>query len=236
MAIEGFREVDPQAESLPKIGIGLLGCGFIGQVHSNAYLKIPFTCQPPAARPQLVALCDTVGAEEKARKLGYQGSYADWKRMVEDPRIQVINNCTPDDMHCEPSVAAAEQGKHVICEKPLAMTAQQARTMMQAARQGGVKTMCCHNYRFLPAVRNRLPTGGDLSRETDGPRSRKVVCGLRSVHPVLRQNVRVCHLSRSVPVERPRSRTHVVGSIDGSSARDDAVTLAPLILALVPSP
>ena len=153
MAIEGFQEVDHQAESLPKIGIGLLGCGFIGQVHSNAYLKIPFTCQPPAASPQLVALCDTAGAEEKARKFGYQGSYADWKRMVEDPRIQVIDNCTPDDVHCEPSVAAAEHGKHVICEKPLAMTVEQARAMMQAAGRAGVKSMCCHNYRFLPAVR-----------------------------------------------------------------------------------
>ena len=153
MNIEGFREVDRQAESLPKIGIGLLGCGFIGQVHSNAYLKIPFTCQPPAASPQLVALCDTAGADEKASKFGYQGSYSDWKRMVEDPRIRVIDNCTPDDMHCEPSVAAAEHGKHVICEKPLAMTVEQARAMMLAAQRAGVKTMCCHNYRFLPAVR-----------------------------------------------------------------------------------
>lgn len=153
MGIEGFREVDYGAEGLPKIGIGLLGCGFIGQVHSNAYLKIPFTCQPPAARPQLVALCDTVGAEEKARKFSYQGSYTDWGRMVEDPRIQVIDNCTPDNLHHGPSVAAAEHGKHVICEKPLAMTAEEAREMMQAAQQAGVKTMCCHNYRFLPAVR-----------------------------------------------------------------------------------
>jgi len=153
MAIEGFREVDHQTEGLPKIGIGLLGCGFIGQVHSNAYLKIPFTCQPPGASPQLVALCDSVGAEEKARKFRYEGCYTDWKRMVEDPRIQVIDNCTPDNLHCEPSVAAAEHGKHVICEKPLAMTVDEARAMMQAAAQAGVKTMCCHNYRFLPAVR-----------------------------------------------------------------------------------
>lgn len=153
MAIEGFREVDHQAEGLPEIGVGLLGCGFIGQVHSNAYLKIPFTCQPPGARPRLVALCDRVGAEQKARKFGYRGFYTDWRRMVEDPRIQVIDNCTPDDVHCDPSVAAAKNGKHVICEKPLAMTVEQARAMLEAARQAGVKTMCCHNYRFLPAVR-----------------------------------------------------------------------------------
>jgi len=153
MGIEGFQGVDYQIEGLPEVGIGLLGCGFIGQVHSNAYLKIPFTCQPPAASPQLVALCDTVAAEEKARKFRYQGAYTDFNRMVEDPRIQVIDNCTPDNMHCGPSIAAAEAGKHVICEKPLAMTVEQAKSMMQAARKTGVKTMCCHNYRCLPAIR-----------------------------------------------------------------------------------
>ncbi len=153
MVIEGFQEVDYEAMDLPKVGIGLLGCGFIGQVHSNAYLKIPFTCQPPAARPRLVALCDTVGAEQKARKFRYQGCYTDWRRMLEDPRIDVIDNCTPDDRHREPSVAALDSGKHVICEKPLAMTVDDARAMVRAADKAGVKTLCCHNYRFLPAVR-----------------------------------------------------------------------------------
>jgi len=153
MGIEGFQGVDNQIEGLPTVGIGLLGCGFIGQVHSNAYLKIPFTCQSPAAVPQLVALCDTVAAEAKARKFRFQGAYTDFHRMVQDPRIQIIDNCTPDNMHCQPSVAAAEAGKHVVCEKPLAMTVEDARAMMQAAQKAGVKTMCCHNYRFLPAVR-----------------------------------------------------------------------------------
>ena len=153
MTIEGFQEVDGEKAGLPKVGVGLLGCGFIGQVHSNAYLKIPFTCQPPAARPRLVALCDTVDAEDKAGRFGYEGCYTDWKRLVEDPRIHVINNCTPDNMHRDPSIAAAECGKHVICEKPLAMTVEDARDMVRAAATAGVKTMCCHNYRFLPAVR-----------------------------------------------------------------------------------
>ena len=153
MAVEGFQEVDYQQSHLPEVGIGLLGCGFIGQVHSNAYVKIPYTCPSPAAMPKLIALCDAVGAEEKARKFGYQGSFTDWRRMVEDPRIAIIDNCTPDDTHAEPSIAAANNGKHVICEKPLAMTAADARAMMQAAEKAGVKTLCCHNYRFLPAVR-----------------------------------------------------------------------------------
>jgi len=153
MAIEGFQQVDRESSVLPAVGIGLLGCGFIGQVHSNAYIKIPYTCPSPAAMPQLVALCDQAGAKEKATKFNYQGCYTDWRRMIQDPRIDIVDNCTPDDTHCEPTIAAAENGKHVICEKPMAMTADDARRMMQAAEKAGVKNLCCHNYRFLPAVR-----------------------------------------------------------------------------------
>ena len=166
MAIEGFQEMDDRQTDLPQVGIGLLGCGFIGQIHSNAYTKIPYTCNPPAARPRLVALCDAVGAAEKAAKFGFQGSYTDWQRMIEDPRIQVIDNCTPDNLHRDPSIAALEHGKHVVCEKPLAMTAAEAKAMMQAAANTGGKTMCCHNYRFLPAVRfaRQLIEEGALGR------------------------------------------------------------------------
>lgn len=166
MAAEGFREVDCGKSRLPEVGIGLLGCGFIGQVHSNAYTKIPYTCPSPAAMPRLIALCDSVGAEEKAGKFGYRGYYTDWRQMVQDPAIAVINNCTPDNLHCGPSVAAVENGKHVICEKPLAMTAAEAKQMMQAAGKAGVKSMCCHNYRFLPAVRlaRELIENGTLGR------------------------------------------------------------------------
>jgi len=111
MAIEGFREVDYRNVGLPMVGIGLLGCGFIGQVHSNAYLKIPYTCQPPAALPDLIALCDQVAAEDKAKKFKYQGCYTDWRRLVQDPRIDVIDNCTPDDTHCEPAVRSVKRKK-----------------------------------------------------------------------------------------------------------------------------
>ena len=135
MAVEGFQEIDYAKAELPRIGIGLLGCGFIGQVHSNAYTKIPYTCSSPAAEPKLIALCDEMGAAEKARKFGFQGAYTDWRRMVEDPRISIFDNCTPDDTHCEPSIAAAENGKHVICEKPLAMTVADAKSMMQAVQE-----------------------------------------------------------------------------------------------------
>lgn len=153
MGIQGFQEIDYESADVSKVRIGLLGCGFIGRVHSNAYLKIPFTYQNLSARPELTALCDCEGAEGKARLFNYKGYYTDWKRLVEDPNIDIIDNCTPDDMHYEPAVAAAENGKHVICEKPLAMTVDEAGKMAQAVKKAGIKSMCCHNYRFIPAVR-----------------------------------------------------------------------------------
>ena len=149
----GIQKIEREGADIPRVGIGLLGCGFIGRVHSNAYLKIPFTYQTPAARPELVALCDSAGAEDKAKLFNYKGYYTDWKQLIADPTIDIIDNCTPDDTHCAPTVAAAENGKHVICEKPLAMTVDEAKKMMQAVKKAGVKSMCCHNYRFIPAMR-----------------------------------------------------------------------------------
>jgi predicted dehydrogenase len=90
---------------------------------------------------------------ETARRFGYRGYYTDWRRLVDDQDVAVIDNCTPDNLHCEPSIGAAESGKHVICEKPLSMSVEEARKMVQAVEKAGVKHMCCYNYRFVPAVR-----------------------------------------------------------------------------------
>jgi predicted dehydrogenase len=154
--MSGFTTIDYTEKSGERtIGIGVIGYGFMGKVHSNAWLKIPYSFAAPAALPRLVAMCgrDQAKVLGTARRFGYAGFYADWRQMVSDPAIQVIDVCTPDDRHCAPSIAAAEAGKHVICEKPLAMTVKDARSMAEAAKKAGVKNMLCHNYRFLPAVR-----------------------------------------------------------------------------------
>lgn len=153
MSSEGFQAVTPEDTGLRKVGIGLLGCGFIGRVHANAYLKIPFSFPDPPAYPEPVALCDMVDAAEKAASMKFLGCYTDWRKMAADPRIKIFDNCTPDNMHAEPTIGAAENGKHVICEKPLAMTVADAKAMLDAVQKAGVKHMVCHNYRFIPAVR-----------------------------------------------------------------------------------
>jgi predicted dehydrogenase len=155
MAREGFNEIDYSSIGIRRIGIGVLGYGFMGKVHSNAFLKIPFTYETPPAIPELVAMGgrNKTKLDDTAWRFGYRGVYTDWRRMVEDPRIEIIDNCTPDNLHHAPSIAAAERGKHLICEKPLAMTVQEAKEMLDAVKKAKVKHMCCHNYRFIPAVR-----------------------------------------------------------------------------------
>lgn len=163
-----MRELDYATLNNPCIGIGVVGYGFMGKVHSNAYLKIPYTYQEPAAYPLLISMC---GRNEKAvidtaRRFGYQHVCTDWKELIEDPSVQIVDNCTPDSMHAEPSIAAVRAEKHVICEKPLAMTVVEAKEMRDEACNAGVKHMLCHNYRFMPAVRlaKKLIEEGELGR------------------------------------------------------------------------
>lgn len=163
-----MRELDYATLNNPCIGIGVVGYGFMGKVHSNAYLKIPYTYQEPAAYPLLISMC---GRNEKAvidtaRRFGYQHVCTDWKELIEDPSVQIVDNCTPDSMHAEPSIAAVRAEKHVICEKPLAMTVAEAKEMRDEACNAGVKHMLCHNYRFMPAVRlaKKLIEEGELGR------------------------------------------------------------------------
>ncbi len=153
--MKGITKSDGPRPVEASVGIGMIGYGFMGKVHSNAYVKIPFSFPSPSAYPRLIALCgrDGARAEDAARRFGYGGWCTDWRDLVADPAVRIVDVCTPDSEHCAPAIAAAEHGKHVICEKPLAMSAKDAKAMAEAVRKAGVKSMLCHNYRFLPAVR-----------------------------------------------------------------------------------
>ncbi len=139
----------------PEVGVGMLGYAFMGKAHTNAYKKIPYLMYPPPAIPKLVAICgrNAEAAAEAARRYGYETFYTDWRRMLEDDRIQLFDNGGPNDMHAEPCIAAAQAGKHVVCEKPLARTAEEAKAMLDAVVKAGVKHMVAFNYRFVPAIR-----------------------------------------------------------------------------------
>ena len=145
----------PEPDSSPQINVGLLGYNFMAKAHTNAYKKIPYIFWPPAARPHLHAVCGRTEERvaEAARRYGYSGYYTSWESLVDDPDVQLFDNCSSHHMHVEPSLAALRAGKHVVCEKPLALTASNARRMVDAARAAGTKHMCGFNYRFVPAVR-----------------------------------------------------------------------------------
>jgi predicted dehydrogenase len=139
----------------PQVGVAVLGYGFMGKAHSHAYKTIPYVIYPPPAIPRLLAICgrDREGVVEAGRRYGYEAIYTDWQTMLEDDRIQLFDNGGPNHLHAEPIIAAARAGKHVLCEKPLARSAEEAQTMLDAVRKAGVKHMVGFNYRFVPAIR-----------------------------------------------------------------------------------
>jgi predicted dehydrogenase len=139
----------------PEVGVGMLGYAFMGKAHSNAMKKIPYMMYPPVAIPKLVAISgrDEVAVAEAAKRFGYQKYFTDWRAMLEDPDVQLLDNGGPNNLHAEPSILAAQLGKHVLCEKPLARTAAEAKAMWDAVEEAGVKHMVAFNYRFVPAVR-----------------------------------------------------------------------------------
>ena len=104
------------AAAAPEVGIGMLGYAFMGKAHSNAFRKIPYMMYPPVAIPRLIAVCgrDGAAAAAAAQRFGYEGYYTDWRKMLEDKRIQVFDNGGPNDTHAEPCIEAAKAGKHVF--------------------------------------------------------------------------------------------------------------------------
>jgi predicted dehydrogenase len=127
----------------------------MGRAHSNGYRTAWYMFWPPAAEADLVAICgrneDRVA--EAAARYGFAGYYLDWHDLVADERIQLLDNSASHEAHAEPCIAAARAGKHVFCEKPLALNAADAKRMWRAADEAGVKHACSFTYRFVPAIR-----------------------------------------------------------------------------------
>jgi len=141
--------------SAPSIGVGMLGYAFMGKAHTNAFKKLPYMMYPPVAIPRLAAIAgrNKESVEEAARRYGYEKVYTNWQDLIADPNVQLFDNSGPNDAHAEPCIAAAQAGKHILCEKPLGRTAAESRTMLEAVKKAGVKHMVAFNYRFVPAIR-----------------------------------------------------------------------------------
>jgi len=137
-----------------ELRIGLIGCGFMGRTHSNGYNRVPNFFPELEYRPVLKAVCsrskDKVSAF--ADQWGYESFETDWKKLIARDDIDAVDICTPNNMHVEIAVAAAQAGKMVLSEKPLARNLAEAQQMVDAVEKAGVKNTVWYNYRRIPAV------------------------------------------------------------------------------------
>ncbi|MCM2971780.1 Gfo/Idh/MocA family protein [Larsenimonas suaedae] len=129
------------------LNIGLIGTGFMGKAHAIAFKAAPTVFSLPVTPVcDLLADLDDARAAEKARELGFARSTGDWRALVTDPAVDVVDICAPNYLHKEMALAAIAAGKHVYAEKPLALSARDAGEMVAAAERAGVKTLVGFNY------------------------------------------------------------------------------------------
>ena len=134
--------------------IGLIGRGFMGRTHSNAYKRIGDFFPDLEYRPVLKAVCSRSPEKVQAYadQWGYESVETDWRALIAREDIDAVDICTPNDTHAEIAIAAARAGKMVLCEKPLARTVAEATPMVEAVEAAGVKNTVWYNYRRVPAV------------------------------------------------------------------------------------
>lgn len=136
-----------------KLNVGVIGYNFMGKAHSNAWRQAGRFFDLPA-EIELHTICgrDTGALEKAAEKLGWMKNSNDWRKVVADPEIDIIDITTPNDSHAEIAIEAAKHGKAVLCEKPLALSVEECEAMVAAVKKAGVVNMVCHNYRRIPAI------------------------------------------------------------------------------------
>ncbi len=135
------------------LAVGLIGYKFMGKAHSNAWRQAPhFFNLPAGVRMKTICGRNRTAVKKAAAKLDWENAETDWRCIIADPRIDIVDICTPNESHCEIAVAAAKAGKAILCEKPLARNVDEAEKMAQAVKKARVVNMICHNYRRVPAI------------------------------------------------------------------------------------
>jgi predicted dehydrogenase len=147
------------------LAVGLIGYKFMGKAHSNAWRQAPrFFDLLADVRLKTICGRDRPAVKRAATQFGWEKAETDWRQVVDDPEIDIVDICTPNDSHSEIAKAAARAGKAILCEKPLARDAAEAEGMWRAVRKARVVHMVCHNYRRVPALAlaKELIERGDL--------------------------------------------------------------------------
>ena len=159
----------------PKLRIGLIGCGFMGKAHAFGYATATRVFDLPyELELHTIADVNDLAATKAAAALGFSRATAEWRSLVADPDIDVVNITAPNALHKEMALAAIAAGKHVYCEKPLAPLAADASEMTDAAERAGVKTQVGFNYLCNPmlGLAREMIAGGELGE----------IRGYRGVH------------------------------------------------------
>ncbi len=148
-------------------GVGIIGYS-IGRAHAHGWQGVGEVYHPAKALPKLVAIAGRSKdrLETEVQRYGFSRSYSDWRNLVKDKEVDIVDNCAPPYVHHDACIAAAEAGKHVICEKPMARSAKEAKEMLQAVEKAGVANMVGYNYRFVSAVAlaKQMITEGKLGK------------------------------------------------------------------------
>ncbi|MCD7443421.1 Gfo/Idh/MocA family oxidoreductase [Streptomyces lincolnensis] len=152
------------------LGVAVVGFGWMGRVHTQAYARVPHHYPHLGVRPELVAVAEEVPgrAEEAAAQYGFASTARDWREVAADPRVRAVSITAPNFLHREIGVAMAEAGKHIWIEKPVGLTAADARAVADAVAKAGVQGAVGFNYRNAPAVETarELIASGELGTVT----------------------------------------------------------------------
>ena len=168
MVLTSLRSAAMSAET--RVPVGIIGFGWMGRVHAQAYSRLPHHYPQLAGLPVLVAIADDVPgrAADAARQFGAGSALADWRALVDDPRISAVSVTAPNFLHREIGTAVVAAGKHLWIEKPVGLDVADALAVARAADEHGVQTAVGFNYRNAPAVAaaRELVAGGELGAIT----------------------------------------------------------------------
>lgn len=152
------------------IGIGVIGMGWMGEVHSRSYRALPDRFHESGIHPRLIVCADAVEARALAaqQRFGFERYTTDWREVIADPEVEVVNVAAPNGMHLEIIQAAAQAGKPIFCEKPVGRDPQETIQAATIAQKAEVLTLVGYNYRWAPLVQyaRQLIAGGKLGRIT----------------------------------------------------------------------
>jgi predicted dehydrogenase len=137
-----------------RLGIGLIGAGFIGRAHAFGYHTMPVVFAEAGALPVLKVLCESPAdrAQKLGAELGFPKTTSDWRDVIADPEVDIVDICAPSNLHREIALAAIAAGKHVYCEKPVGLGGKEATEIAEAARKKGIKTQVGFSYARHPVI------------------------------------------------------------------------------------